>query len=131
FPFAVAVKVLPLVLLVLLTVSLAHRRERRWLDAAVSTEVGGEALSAEELATLRDPRRRRQAVGDMRARAGRKAADLLARLQREQVNLAMLASRVRPGDPSLAAQRDYCRSLRDALSAMPGAAPAGSETSTR
>jgi hypothetical protein len=36
----------------------------------------------------------------------------------------MIASRVPPGDPSLLAQRDYCRSLRDALAAMPGATAA-------
>jgi RsiW-degrading membrane proteinase PrsW (M82 family) len=131
FPFAVVVKALPLVVLVILAVSLAHRRERRWLEAATDTEAGGEALSGEELATLRSPRRRRGAVADMRTRAGRKAADLLARLQREQVNLAMIASRAHdPADPALVAQRDYCRSLRDALSAMPGAARAGSGTST-
>jgi RsiW-degrading membrane proteinase PrsW (M82 family) len=129
FLFEVAVKALPLVVLVLLTVGLAHRRERRWLDAAGSTEAGREALSRGELATLQDPRRRRRAVGDMRTRAGRKAAELLARLQREQVNLAMIAWRVRdPAHPALVAQRDYCRSLRDALSAMPGAARAGSRT---
>jgi hypothetical protein len=81
-------------------------------------------------AILRSPRRRRRAVADMRKRAGRTAAGLLARLQREQVNLAMIASRVAADDPALVVQRDYCRSLRDALSAMPGAARAGSDTST-
>ncbi|MGZ4149621.1 MAG: PrsW family intramembrane metalloprotease [Actinomycetota bacterium] len=131
FPLAVLVKGLPLLLLVVLTVRLAHRRERRWLDAALSSEVGGEAVSGEELAILRSPRRRRGAVADMRKRAGRRAADLLARLQREQVNLGMIASRVQdPDDPALVVQRDYCRSLRAALSAMPGAARAGSETPT-
>jgi hypothetical protein len=60
----------------------------------------------------------------MRRRAGPSAARLLARLQREQIDLAMIASRVPPGDPSLLAQRHYCRSLRDALAAMPGATAA-------
>ncbi len=130
FLLGVAVRALPLVLLVVLTVRLAHRRERRWLDAVLSPEVGGEALLQDELAILRSPRRRRRAVADMRKRAGRTAAGLLARLQREQVNLAMIASRVAADDPALVVQRDYCRSLRDALSAMPGAARAGSDTST-
>jgi hypothetical protein len=63
----------------------------------------------------------------MRARAGAPAADLLARLQREQIDLAMLASRVATSDdPALLAQRTYCRSLRDALGAIPGAAGARS-----
>ena len=58
----------------------------------------------------------------MRRRAGAPAAKLLARLQREQIDLAMIASRVAtPDDPALIQQRDYCRSLRDALAAMPGA----------
>jgi len=60
-----------------------------------------------------------------RRRAGAPAATLLARLQHEQVDLAMLASRVAtPDDPALVQQRDYCRSLRDALAAIPGALPA-------
>jgi hypothetical protein len=61
----------------------------------------------------------------MRRRAGARAASLLHRLQREQVNLAMVASRVGdPADPALLRQREYCRSLRDALQAIPAAAPA-------
>ena len=85
-------------------------------------------LSAEDLAVLRVPRRRRAEARAMRARAGRAAAALLTRLRREQVNLAMIASRVAsPDDPALASQRGYCRSLRHALDAIPGAAPAGSE----
>jgi RsiW-degrading membrane proteinase PrsW (M82 family) len=125
-PFALAIRGLPLLLLVALAIRLAHERERRWLDAALLKETGGEAITTEELDVLLEPRRRREAVAEMRSRAGRTAADLLARLQREQVNLAMLISKVsRPDDPALDVQRAYCRSLRDALSAMPGAARAG------
>jgi hypothetical protein len=65
----------------------------------------------------------------MRRRAGPRAASLLHRLQREQVNLAMLHARVASAeDPALARQRAYCRSLRDALGAIPGAARAESGT---
>jgi hypothetical protein len=93
--------------------------------------VGSAGISAEELADLEDPRRRRRARAAMRSRAGDGAAALLRRLQREQVNLAMVRSRVAgPDDPALAEQRAYCRSLRDALMAMPGAAPAESAAST-
>lgn len=61
----------------------------------------------------------------MKARAGERAAALLRRLQREQVNLAMVRAKVaRDDDPALTEQREICRSLRDALMAMPGAAPA-------
>jgi hypothetical protein len=63
----------------------------------------------------------------MRARAGSRAAGLLRRLQREQVNLAMVRSKVGANDdPALLEQRATCGSLRDALGAIPGAAPAES-----
>lgn len=123
-PLALAAKGAPVLVLVAIAVRLAHGRERRWLDAALAGETAHEGISPEELATLRLPRSRRRAVRAMRARAGRRASRLLVRLQREQVTLAMLASRVAtPDDPSLVAQRDYCRSLRDALAAITGAAP--------
>ena len=64
----------------------------------------------------------------MRRRAGARAATLLQRLQREQVNLAMVASRVGDArDPAIVAQRAYCRSLRDAMHSIPAAAPAENE----
>jgi hypothetical protein len=124
-PVAFAAKGLPLLLLVVLALRLAHRRERRWLDGALEGEVALGGISSDELAALRDPARRRAAVRAMHARAGRRAADLLRRLQREQINLAMVATRVAVADdPALVAQREHCRSLRDALAAIPGAAPA-------
>lgn len=111
-----AVKGLPLLLFVLIALRLARRREERWLDDALAAEIGGEGISRGEYRALRDPRRRR---------AGASAGRLLARLQHEQIDLAMLASRVATGDdPALVAQREYCRSLRDALAAIPGALPA-------
>ncbi len=123
-PVATAVKGLPLLLFVALAVVLARRRERRWLRRALDLEVGSEGISAEELAILEEPRRRRATVRQMRLRAGKGAGALLRRLQREQVNLAMVRSKVEDDDPALTEQRAYCASLRDALSAIPGAAPA-------
>ncbi|MGZ5349682.1 MAG: PrsW family intramembrane metalloprotease [Actinomycetota bacterium] len=124
-PVATAVKGLPLLVFVAIAVVLARRRERRWLHDALATEVGGDGISAEELRLLEVPGLRREARRTMRRRAGSRAASLLHRLQREQVNLAMVASRaVDPADPALAQQRALCRSLRDALRAIPGAAPA-------
>jgi RsiW-degrading membrane proteinase PrsW (M82 family) len=123
---ATAVKGLPLLVFVAMAVTLARRRERRWLNAALAGEVGRDGISAEELRLLERPPLRRAARRDMRRRAGARAAALLHRLQREQVNLAMVASRIaREDDPALSRQRAYCRSLRDALQAIPGAAPAG------
>ncbi len=123
-PVATAVKGLPLLLFVTLAVVLARRQERRWLHGALDLEIGTGGISAEELAILEEPRRRRATVRQMRLRAGKGAAALLRRLQREQVNLAMVRSKVADGDPALIDQRAYCASLRDALGAIPGAAPA-------
>jgi len=123
---ATAVKGLPLLVFVAIAVTLARRRERRWLHQALAGEIGLDGISAAELHLLEHPRRRRAARRAMRRRAGPRAAGLLHRLQREQVNLAMVASRVGDGDdPALSRQRAYCRSLRDALRAIPAAAPAG------
>jgi RsiW-degrading membrane proteinase PrsW (M82 family) len=122
---AAAVKGLPLLIFVSVAIYLARKRERRWLDQSLANEVGGEGISESELRTLESPKRRRLTRREMRRRAGRGAASLLRRLQREQVNLAMIRSRVAVGDdPALLRQRALCRSLRDALQAIPGAAPA-------
>ncbi len=124
-PVATGVKGLPLLAFVAIAVILARRRERRWLHGVLQSEVGQAGISEAELRSLASPRRRRAARRAIRARAGAEAGSLLHRLQREQVNLAMVASRVSaPDDPALMRQRAYCRSLRDALRAMPGAAPA-------
>jgi RsiW-degrading membrane proteinase PrsW (M82 family) len=121
-PLATAVKGLPLFLFVVVAVRLAHARERRWLRATLSSEFRDDAITPEELATLESPRRRFRSRRLLRRRAGERAARLLKRLQREQINLAMVRSRVASdGDPALVGQRALCRSLRDALQAIPGA----------
>jgi hypothetical protein len=125
YPVDLAIKGLPLLLFVIVALRLARNRERRWLDGALAAEVGLGGVTAQELAVLRVPSRRRAAVRAMRARAGDAASRLLARLQREQIDLAMVASRVRsPDAPELLTQRGYCLSLRAALDAIPGAAAA-------
>ena len=124
-PLATAVKGFPLLVFVAVAVVLARRRERKWLHAALAGEIGDTGVSAAELRVLEHPRNRRAAVRDMRRRAGSRAGGLLRRLQREQVTLAMVRSKVAvDDDPALVAQRTYCASLRDALRAIPGAAPA-------
>jgi RsiW-degrading membrane proteinase PrsW (M82 family) len=126
-PVSFTIRALPLIAFVALAIRVARDRERRWLDGALATELALGGVTPEEVDVLRAPPRRRAAVRDMRRRAGRAAASLLQRLQREQVNLAMLTVRVPAEQQNLAsvAQRAYCRSLRSALHAMPGAAPAG------
>ena len=124
-PVATAVKGLPLLLFVVLLVRLAHTRERRWLHETLASELDERSVTPQELAVLESPRRRFHARRELRRRAGDRAADLLKRLQREQVNLAMVRSRVASeDDPALIRQRAVCRSIRDALEAIPGAASA-------
>jgi hypothetical protein len=127
-PLAACAKALPLFVFIALAVVLARRREHRWLGAALAPEVGGPGISPEELHVLQDAGRRRAARAEMRRRAGGKAAALLRRLHREQVNLAMVRARVLDDDDAeLVRQRSYCKSLRDALLAIPGAAAAGDQ----
>jgi RsiW-degrading membrane proteinase PrsW (M82 family) len=122
-PLAAAVKGAPLLLVVVVLVRLARRRERMWLEVALRSEVDSPALSEEELRVLLDPSARRRSRREMRARAGDAAERLLKRLQKEQVNLAMVRTRVASDDaPELVHQRALCASLRDALLAMPSAA---------
>jgi RsiW-degrading membrane proteinase PrsW (M82 family) len=124
-PLATAVKGLPLLLFVVLAIRLAHARERRWLHETLVSEVGEDAVTPQELAVLESPRLRLRARRVLGRRAGPRAAELLKRLQREQVNLAMISSRVvSEDDPALLRQRAVCRSLRDALEAIPGASSA-------
>jgi RsiW-degrading membrane proteinase PrsW (M82 family) len=121
-PVATTVKGLPLLLFVILAVRLARDRERRWLHGALSTEVRGGSITLDELATLESIGARRRARAAVRRRAGDSAAQLLARLQREQLNLAMIRSRVAgSNDPALVHHREVCASLRVALEAIPGA----------
>lgn len=55
----------------------------------------------------------------MAARFGPLAGQTLARLQKAQIDLAMVATRVHQDDhPDLVRQREYCRSLRDWLIAF-------------
>lgn len=125
-PIATAVKGLPLLLFVVLAIRLAHARERRWLRRTLADEVEEESITPQDLATLESPRRRARARQELRRRAGDRAARLLRRLQREQVNLAMVRSKVASeDDPAVVRQRALCRSLRDALEAIPGASSAG------
>jgi protease PrsW len=122
-PVATAVKGLPLLLFVAIAVRLALQRERRWLREALAEELDDAAVTSEELATLETLRGRRLARDRMRRRAGDRPAKLLGRLQREQVNLAMIRSKVAGrDDPALVRQRAVCRSIRAALDAIPGAA---------
>jgi hypothetical protein len=112
---------------VVVLVRLAHRRERMWLELALQQEVDSAALTPSELRVLLDRGARRRSRREMRDRAGEQAERLLKRLQREQINLAMVRTRAHGQETrELVAQRELCKSLREALAAVPGAASARS-----
>jgi protease PrsW len=124
-PLAAAIKGIPFLVLVVLLVGLARRQERRWLEAAAAGELGGPALTAEDLYVLEQPRRRWRARRAMRRRAGRRAAALLRRLQRQQLSLAMLRTRLGDNDdPDLIGQRQRIAQTREALGAAIAGSPA-------
>ncbi|MGZ4152923.1 MAG: PrsW family intramembrane metalloprotease [Actinomycetota bacterium] len=115
-PLAMAVKGLPFLIFLAALVWLARRREERWFASIMTSEVGLGGITEEELEVLTRPRLRRRVVREMRRRAGRETARLLRRLQKEQINLAMVRTRVdRDDDPDLVRQRDRCMRLRAAL----------------
>jgi len=105
--------------LVLLIV-LAQRRERRWFEVATADEAGSDVLSRDEVLTLADIRTRFRARRAVARTHGPAAAKILGRLQREQINLAMVRTRVGdPGHPDVLRQRDEIRVLRSRLGSIP------------
>jgi protease PrsW len=119
---ATTIKGLPFFIFLALAVRFARRREHRWLGLALEREVGQPGLEEDELRTLMDPRSRRRLRKAVRQAAGREAEGTLSKLHREQINLAMVATRVTdPDHPDLVRQRRVCSSLRDALLKIPNA----------
>ena len=113
---ATTIKGAPLLVFVILMIRLARKREHRWLHGALAEEVGGPGIADAELAVLTDPSARRRSRRDMQGRSGALAAATLKRLQRAQIDLAMIRSRVDdPEHPDLVRQREYCASLREWL----------------
>jgi protease PrsW len=113
---ATTIKGAPLLVFVILMIRLARKRENRWLHNALADEVGSTGIHEAELAVLENPAARRRSRREMRTRAGPVAAATLKRLQRAQIDLAMIRTRVDdPEHPDLVRQRDYCGALRDWL----------------
>jgi RsiW-degrading membrane proteinase PrsW (M82 family) len=113
---AATIKGAPLLVFVILMVRLARKRENRWLHNALAEEVGGAGIHEAELAVLENPSARRRSRREMAVRSGAVAAATLKRLQRAQIDLAMIRTRVDdPEHPDLVRQREYCASLRDWL----------------
>jgi protease PrsW len=124
--FATAVKGVPLLAFVAVMVRLARRREHRWLQAALADEVGKDGILEDEMAILETPRGRRRARKEIGLSNGPAASDMLKRLHRQQINLAMVATRVESEHPDLLRQRAHCKAIRDLLEAIPRSRPEGS-----
>jgi RsiW-degrading membrane proteinase PrsW (M82 family) len=113
-------KGLPFLVFLGILIVLAQRRERRWFEVATASEVAPDVITAEEVATLGDLRRRIGARRAMSRTHGPAAGKLLGRLQRAQIDLAMVRTRVgEAAHPELIRQRELIRTLRAELAAVP------------
>lgn len=120
------IKGLPFFVFLALLVVLAHRRERRWFAAATAGDLGSDVLTHEEAATLGSLRQRLRARRLAGQRLGPQGSRQMARLQREQIRLAMIRSRVHADDhPDVEAQRHVIRGIRAELAALPHPAQPG------
>jgi RsiW-degrading membrane proteinase PrsW (M82 family) len=119
FVGALVIKGLPFLILLSLLGVFANRRERQVFACLMRSEVGGDAVSQGEFYVLQRGRRRRQALRRLRQSKGVEGARVFRRLMREQINLALLRSRVPAGDhPALQAQRDLIKQLKARLAAI-------------
>ena len=113
-------KGLPFLVFLGILIVLAQRRERRWFEVATAGEIAPDVITAEEVATLGDLRRRVRARRQMARTHGPAAGKLLGRLQRAQIDLAMVRTRVgEAAHPELIRQREVIRTLRTELAALP------------
>ena len=114
------IKGLPFLIFLALLVYLAQRREHRWFQTITASDVGTDVLTNSELAELGSVRSRWNARRRVAARKGPHAGKLYGRLQREQINLGMIRSRVATDDdPAVVAQRERIRAVRAQLEAVP------------
>jgi protease PrsW len=121
FLVATTVKGLPFFICLFALLRLARAREHESLVEALHTEAPHEGLLADEIELLRDPGRRRAAVRRVSQAAGPAAGDLLRRLQREQIELAVASRRLHAADHAeLARRRAACHALRVRLWQLPG-----------
>ncbi len=116
------VKGLPMLIGLVLVVRLARGRERRWFERLTADHVDDGTITPDELHELSSVRRRwraRRAAGARHGGAGKRLKGLV---QRQQINLAMVASRVGdvPHHPDLVKQRDLVRALKAEYAALAG-----------
>jgi hypothetical protein len=105
-------------LLVLLGV-FARRREKVVFGRLLKSELGNDAVSQGEFYILQSGRRRRRELRHMGRSKGAQGRAIYKRLMREQINLALLHTRVPAGDhPALEAQRQIIRMLKSQLASV-------------
>ena len=120
-------KGLPMLIGLLLLIRLARSRERRWFARFTAAQVDDGTITGDELRELGGLRSRwgaRREAGRVKGAAGGR---LRGRIQRQQINLAMVASRVGASDhPDVVQQRGLVWALKaeyDALSVAAGPLP--------
>lgn len=115
FLVSVIIKGVPFLLFIIVLALVARRREREAFDRLIAVEVGSDVVTQQEFKTLERGSARRAAQREVARRRGPAAKMNLRRLQREQMNLAVLHGRVGPNDPALERQRDKIRELKAEL----------------
>ncbi|MBE3074341.1 MAG: PrsW family intramembrane metalloprotease [Actinobacteria bacterium] len=116
----VTAKGLPMLIGLVLVVRLARRRERKWFARLAAAQVDDGTITADEMGELGGLRSRwsaRRQAGRLKGAAGGR---LMGRIQRQQINLAMVESRVGTGDHAdVTQQRDLVRALKAEYAALP------------
>ena len=112
------IKGLPFLGFLVALVFLSQRREARWFEGAVAAEVGAGTITADDVATITDIRRRWRARRVATSQFGPTGGKLVSRLQHEEIALAMIRARVRDESaPELLQQRAVIRGLKADLTA--------------
>ena len=119
FILSLILKGLPFLILLVLMVVIARRREAQAFTRLIAEEVGEDVVTQEEFQVLRSGRRRRKVVRRVKKQRGPAGKRLVKRLMREQMNLALFHSKVdMPGHPAVEAQRDKIRQMKAQLAAI-------------
>jgi len=116
YVLALIVKGMPFLALLGLVGYLARRREAKAFARLMAAEVGSDVVTVEEFRVLRSGRLRRRALRRMKKVQGKRASKVLKRLQRAQMDLAVLHAKTgSPNAPILEARRDEVRRLKALL----------------
>ncbi|MFH1475475.1 MAG: PrsW family intramembrane metalloprotease [Chloroflexota bacterium] len=116
----VTAKGLPMLIGLLLLIRLARRRERKWFARFTAALVEDHTISADEMGELGGLRSRWRARREAARVRGAAGGRLKGRIQRQQINLAMVVSRVGAADHAdVVQQRELVRSLKAEYEALP------------